>query len=330
MRASADAARGIICTPYYSERGLGLLDPFFDAAQEIEFGTRFSPLDWRAGVADMAALKRRVQPVLDSGRKFDIRVSDDLHAKIYMFSDTSVIIGSANLTWPAMTSNIEVICELTQTDAKDFLPILSDFRNRLIPVSSKVFADYVDAVSDAISKPFEGPVEEDEQMNAAIDLAEETLRKSLVPTAPQASPIPLLEIEHFIHYCREEKSSTSKEIIARWEGKHHLQGHVKHCYYGAVRFFCEFPKYIDEIAATPGNSLCDFTSIGEQWRDFLRLHAREIDVPRKFYFHTLRIYLPANLGGTCTGGGGGSPTFKRVFPLVARMLQELRKADEQD
>ena len=65
-KASAGAAKGLICTPYYSERGLRLLDTFFDAAEEVDFWTRFSPLDWKAGVADMAALKRRVQVVLNS------------------------------------------------------------------------------------------------------------------------------------------------------------------------------------------------------------------------------------------------------------------------
>src|SRR3972149_11832594 len=128
-KSFARAAKGIICTPYYTERGLQLLDPFFDAADEVEFWTRFSPLDWRAGVADMVALKRRVQSVTERNKKFNIHVSDDLHAKIYSFSNNKVIIGSANLTWPAMTTNIEIICELTKADATSFLPFLSNFRS---------------------------------------------------------------------------------------------------------------------------------------------------------------------------------------------------------
>ena len=118
--AFTGANEGLICTPYYSERGLQLLDPFFDAAEKVEFWTRFSPLDWRAGVADMDALKQRVQSVLDREKIFDIRVSDDLHAKIYAIPDDKVIVGSANLTWLGMTSNIEVVCELTENEAVVF------------------------------------------------------------------------------------------------------------------------------------------------------------------------------------------------------------------
>jgi hypothetical protein len=35
IKKAAEGARtGLICTPYYSERDLALLDPFFDAAQK--------------------------------------------------------------------------------------------------------------------------------------------------------------------------------------------------------------------------------------------------------------------------------------------------------
>lgn len=326
-KAFAGAAKGLICTPYYSERGLRLLDSFFDTADEVEFWTRFSPLDWRAGVADMAALKRRVQLVLDREKKFDIRVSDNLHAKIYSSSDDTVVIGSANMTWSAMTSNIEVICELTEEDATGFLATLSTYRDRLTPIDAEVFTNYVDVVADAISKSSEGPAEEDGDMNAAIALAEDALRKSLVQTAPKAPSILPLEIEKFLEYCRDERTGVSREIMARMKGKYNLQGHVKHCYYGAMQFLSGNPQFIASIAETPGEALYDFTdsAIRTAWRDFLHKHTREIDKKRDFSFRTLRVYLPPTLGGICSGGGGGSGTLKRVFPVVARMFQESGK-----
>jgi hypothetical protein len=226
-----------------------------------------------------------------------------------------------------MSSNIEVICELTEDDATTFLRFLPTLRSRLTAVPVDVFEAYVDVAFDAISKPFDGPVEEDGEMNAAIDLAEETLRRSLVQISPKTSSILPFEIEAFYEYCQSEETSVSREIMEEVKGKNNLQGHVKHCYYGAVRFFCEFPQYVDEIAATSGDSLYDFTSIREHWRDFLRSHADEIDGPRSFSFHTLRLYLPPNLGGTRTGGGGASPTLKRVLPVVARMLQRSGKTE---
>lgn len=321
--AFAKAVKGLICTPYYSERGLGLLDPFFDTAEEVEFWTRLNPLDWKAGVADMAALRRRVKSVLDRGKAFNFRLSDDLHAKIYRPSDDRVIIGSANLTWPGMSSNIEVVCELTEDEAHAFSSVLEAIRERLLPVSASVFAAYVDVATDAVSKPFDGPVEEDAEMNAAIELAEEELRKALSKSAPAASRVALVELDDFIDYCRKEGTDVTREVLARYEGKHNLQGHVKHCFYGSVRFLSEHKEFVDEIAATPGSSLYDLakSSVCTHWKDFLSQHANEIDNERRFQFRTLRNYLPLNLGGTCAGGGGGSPTLKRVFPVVARMLK---------
>jgi len=331
-KAFKGATTGLICTPYYSERGLALLDPFFDVVEQVDFWTRLSPLDWRAGVADMSALKRRVESVLNRKKIFKFWVSDNLHAKIYRFSDGRVIIGSANLTWPAMTSNIEVICELTDVDAASFLKHLSTLRDRLTPVATEVFEAYVDLVADAIPESSEGPAEEDEEMNAAIELAEEELRKALINTSPEAPRIQHIEIEQFIDYCHQEKTKASREVIARHRGRHNLQGHVKHCYYGAVRFLSEFPQFVDEIAVTSGDILYDFTNltIRTQWRDFLRRHANKIDRERDFSFHTLKVYLPTNLGGICSGGGGGSSTLKRVFPIVARMLQSRRVPNGED
>lgn len=321
--AFTGADEGLICTPYYSERGLQLLDPFFDAAEKVEFWTRFSPLDWRAGVADMAALKRRVQSVRDRGKIFDIHVSDDLHAKIYAIPDGTVIVGSANLTWPGMTRNIEVICKLTEEEADSFSSVLSSMRGRLMPMGAEVFIAYVDAVRSVISKPSDGPAEEDGDMNAAIELAEEELRKVLSETAPDSTGVPSAELEEFIDYCRQEDSGVSREVVARHEGKHSLSGHVKHCFYGSVLFFSEHKEFVNEIAETPSESLYDFanSSIRTNWRDFLREHAYEIDKERGFSFHTLNVYIPVTLGGKCTGGGGGSPTLKRVLPVVARMIR---------
>jgi hypothetical protein len=320
----AGANKGIICTPYYTERGLQFLDPFFDAAEEVEFWTRLNPLDWRDGVADMEALKHRVQSVVGRQKKFVLYVSNDLHAKIYSFSNNKAIIGSANLTWSAMTTNIETICELTDDDTASFLPLLLKFRPRLKPLPVDVFLAYVDAARDVISKPSEGIEEVNDEMITAINLAEEILGKSPAHAPIQATLIPShLEMQNFKDYCLKENSYISNGITERIEGLDNLQGHVKQCFYGTVRFFSEYPNLVDEVAATPNNLLYDFNNqeIFTKWRNFLRLHENEVDTDRGLRFRTLIICLPPSAGGTLTGGGGASPTLKRVFPVVARMLK---------
>jgi len=323
--AYTGANKGIICTPYYTEPGLKFLDPFFDSADEIEFWTRLNPLDWRDGVANMDALKNRVQSIVSRKKKFELYVSNDLHAKIYSFSNDKGIIGSANLTFPAMTTNIEIICELTDESAKSLSLFLSNFRSRLKQVSVDVFSAYVDIVRDVIiSKPFEGTEDENDEMIAAINLAEETLGKSPDHKPVQATSIPShLEMQNFKDYCRQENSAISNELIKRIEGLDNLQGHVKQCFYGVVRFFSEFPKFIAEIANTPHDSMYDFNNNQEiftQWRNFLRIHENEVDTERGLRFRTLIIILPPSAGGTRSGGGGAISTLKRVLPVVARML----------
>ncbi len=322
-KAAEGATAGLICTPYYSERGLALLDPFFDTAEEVEFWTRLNPLDWRDGVADMEALKSRVQSVVGRQKKFAIYVSNDLHAKVFSFSNNKAIIGSANLTLPAMTTNIETFCELTDDNAETFLSFLSNVKPRLKQVSVDIFSAYVDIVRDVISKPFDGIEDENDEIIAAINLAEETLGKSPAHTPAHAILIPShLEMQNFKDYCRKENSYISNEIIKRIEGLDNLQGHVKQCFYGAVRFFSEFPEFVAEIAQTPHESLYEFTDvIRTKWRDFLRKHENETDEQRTFYFQTLINCLPPSAGGTRAGGGGASPTLKRVLPVVARMLK---------
>jgi len=317
------ATAGLICTPYYSERGLRLLDPFFNSAEEVEFWTRLNPLDWRDGVVDMEALKSRVHSVVGRKKKFSIYVSNDLHAKIFSFSNNKIIIGSANLTLSAMTTNIETFCELTDDNAENFLSFMSNIRPRLKQVSVDLFSAYVDIVRDVISKPFDGIEDENDEIIAAINLAEETLGKSPAHTPAHATLIPShLEMQNFKEYCRKENSHISNEIIKQIEGLSNLQGHVKQCFYGAVRFFSEFSEFITEIADTPHELLYDFTDVTRaKWRDFLRKHENETDEKRGFYFQTLINCLPPSAGGTRTGGGGASPTLKRVLPVVARMLK---------
>jgi len=328
-KAAEGASKGLICTPYYSERGLSLLDTFFDAAEEVEFWTRLNPLDWRDGVADMDALKSRIQSVVGRRKQFLIYVSNDLHAKVFSFSNNRTIIGSANLTLPAMTTSIETICELTDNNATDFMQFLSNFRCRLKQISTDDFSAYVDIVRDVVSKPFDGIEDENDEIIAAINLAEETIGKSPAQTPAHAILIPShLEMQNFEDYCRKENSYISNEIIKQIGGLSNLQGHVKQCFYGAVRFFSELPQFIAEIADTPHESLYDFTEvIRTEWRDFLRYHENETDEKRGFYFQTLINCLPPSAGGTRTGGGGASPTLKRVLPVVARMLQTSGKKD---
>ena len=60
--------------------------------------------------------------------------------------------------------------------------------------------------------------------------------------------------------------------------------------------------------------------IANAWLEHVDTHATDVGV--RYNYSILRGILPPSLGGTRLGGGGGSSTLKRMFPLIARFLQE--------
>jgi hypothetical protein len=89
----------IVC-PFVTQRALQhLLEPTPGRCRLI---TRFSLADWAAGVSDPLALQWLIE------RGGEIRGVRDLHTKLYVFDGEAAILGSANLTWAALTSNHEL------------------------------------------------------------------------------------------------------------------------------------------------------------------------------------------------------------------------------
>jgi len=57
----------------------------------------------------------------------------------------------------------------------------------------------------------------------------------------------------------------------------------------------------------------------EQWRRFVS-QRKNIPLPDGASMETIYKILPASLGGLVAGGGGASPSFKVVLPLVTKYL----------
>ncbi len=89
-------------------------------AKTIKFLTRFTADTFLNGSSDIEFFEEALK------RNFEIKTDANLHAKIYIF-DNCVIMGSSNLTYSGLKSNLESNVKLTEEDI-DY----SSFRKKVI------------------------------------------------------------------------------------------------------------------------------------------------------------------------------------------------------
>jgi hypothetical protein len=99
-------------------------------------------------------------------------------------------------------------------------------------------------------------------------------------------------------------------------------GHLRQAFYAASEFFRQFPsaRRIPPSLVQDGRLLVDQWSYLDRWRAFVQRHRRVL-LPPGARMETVHRILPRSLGGVVTEGGGASPSFKVVIPLVDRYLQ---------
>lgn len=95
----ADTSELRIICPFIKERALDRLLSF--RLDRIQVITRFNQHDFVEGVSDIKALRK----LLDANA--DVRGVRNLHAKLYLFGASRVILTSANLTYAALNKNHE-------------------------------------------------------------------------------------------------------------------------------------------------------------------------------------------------------------------------------
>ena len=108
-KASSSA---LLCSPFIKAKVLRGLLGAIDAAVTVLVVTRWRPTEIAAGVSDLEVLD-----VVNARLRTELRLLDDLHAKLYM-ADNKGLAGSANLTAPglgwAATNNIEILIPVTR------------------------------------------------------------------------------------------------------------------------------------------------------------------------------------------------------------------------
>jgi hypothetical protein len=99
-----NSSRGIqniqIISPFITYRVVNEIMEGF-SGDRVEIITRFNLNDFRSGVSNLQALKHLIE------RGASIQGIRNLHSKVYIFGNSSAIIGSANLTSMAFYNNYE-------------------------------------------------------------------------------------------------------------------------------------------------------------------------------------------------------------------------------
>ena len=314
----------LLCSPYVSGSGINRVFDLLGDPVEVEIVTRLSPSDWANGVSDPEALVALLKLLADEGWPVTLWIHQRLHAKVYIADSAQCILGSANLTEGGFDRNFELVvtggADLA-SQAEAILRAQLGHRGRKLSLGS--LASWVEESSELVASALDPGREAD-----VLADSQRRLDSMLGRSGNTSSQFPAgVDIEEFASWLRQHKHLRgAKTILDRHENasRQNLQGHVKQTFVGSHRFFAANPdmlKSCEELLEESGR--VDVPALPQRvidgWSDFLDDNAGYSDDVGDFA--VLRGILPPSLGGTRTGGGGGSSTLKRMLPLVARFTR---------
>lgn len=321
---SASRERLLVCTPYFSAHGLDHLSRALPSGVGLMFMSRISPSEWASGVSSPDELARRLVPLWEEGRPVRLVVHQQLHAKAYLADSSTGLVGSANLSSAGFDKNFELMLELTRDEALAATTLIDEEADRSgRPLTLDSLEEWVSTHSATI---FEQREAASDSQNLAD--AQRELDRLLGYGRRSTESSDIADIEYFAEWLTAHRSLAGALVLHdryRNVGGQNLTGHFRQSYYAVHRFLEEYGDHVGSLSATlssmnaddihqPGGTLLD------DWIRHLDDHATSrTDL---YDYAVLRGILPPNLGGTRTGGGGGSSTLKRMLPLAARFIQE--------
>jgi hypothetical protein len=296
----------------------------------LEIVTRLSPSDWANGISDPRALGALLRVLTDDGWPLSLWVHQRLHAKVYIADSAACAIGSANLTNGGFARNFELVvsggADLASQAETLVRSQLNDY-GRQVTVDS--LEDWVEASASAVEAAVDRDREADLLADSQRQLDRMLARVRGEPSPGRARPtgVPVQrEIGEFFAWLRRRPGLRgARTILERHDNVlgQNLQGHVKQTFVGGQLFLNANPDLLRPCAdALEEGESGDVPMlpgiVAERWSDFLDDNAAYVDDVGDFA--VLRGILPPSLGGTRTGGGGGSSTLKRMLPLVAHFI----------
>jgi hypothetical protein len=139
-------------------------------------------------------------------------------------------------------------------------------------------------------------------------------------------------LQGFAHWLSNNSTLAGADMVYRRylnADDQNLTGHVKQSFAACYRFLSARPDLRRRLSAQLDrmrpNQIYNVSTPGvlDAWLDHMQAHLN--DRGSHYDYSILSSYLPPSLGGHREGGGGGSSTFKRMLPLVARYIEERGK-----
>jgi hypothetical protein len=320
----------LICSPFFSVEGLDRVLDHLPTDVTLRFWTRLSPTDWASGVSDPPQLLALLELLSERGTQVELGISQQLHAKVYAADQARALVGSANLSAGGFGGNVEIMVRLHSTEAADAVRVLEEAcRDSLHPLSLPALRQWVDDTSPSIDVARRDPISAPEILAPAQARLDEVLGfGTLSPVLPSASEPTRSNMENFVDWLKDHDDLAGADMLLRRYHNvdgHNLTGHFKQCFFASWRFIEENPHLRSELSAAlnslnPDEIYEPDVPILAAWIAHVNAHA--MDEGEDYRYPVLRGYLPPGLGGTRTGGGGGSSTIKRMLPLVARYAME--------
>ena len=316
--------RLLVCSPYYSKDGLDHLFDALPSGPRLTFVSRLSPSDWLNGVSDPAALLALLELLGEDGYDNQFIVHQRLHAKAYLADGARGLVGSANLSSGGFDKNFEIMLDLDEEEAAaaDSM-IRSEANERGVLIRLAAFREWVKAYEVRVNE-----LRHDEPDAEQLSDAQRSLDELLGYGQKEAVAEDIPSIDDYATWLETNGRLPGAKVLLdrlRNVDGQNLTGHVRQSYYAVVRFAYIFPEHIDRLneqLASLRRAEDIFQpdeDLVEDWNRHLDEHAT--DRGAGWDYAVLRGILPPNLGGTRTGGGGGSSTLKRMLPLVARYLR---------
>jgi len=315
----------ILCSPYISTEGINQVFDSLGDRLSIEIITRISPSDWANGISDPVSLVTLLELLSHEQWPVTLKVHQRLHAKAYIADASRCLVGSANLSGGGFDHNFELIVVGTDTIAVEARRLIQDqLRIQGHALEIPTLADWVRQCADVVA----GSANREEESNLLAEpqrMLDRILGRGRTSLTRAVRSIPLSD---FVDWLQQNTALRGADVLLdRHENRsgHNLQGHVKQTFaasqlflhanrglWGTCRELLQ-EDAVSDVPALPEGVINSWNAFVDQNADY-----RDDDCD----FAVLSGYLPPSLGGTRTGGGGGSSTLKRMIPLVAEYLHQ--------
>ncbi len=244
--AGASRERLLVCTPYYSARGLSHLSRVLPSGVGLTFMSRISPSEWISGVSSPDELVRRLVPLQDEGHLVQLVVHQQLHAKAYLADCSTGLVGSANLSSAGFEKNFEIMLDLTEDEVLAATKLIDAEADRYgKPLALEKLEEWVSIHSERIAEKRE---ETSDSQNLVE--AQRELDGLLGYGQRRAGTSEVAEIDEFGEWLKANRSLAGASVLHDRHlniGGQNLTGHFRQSYYAACRFLWEYGDYIGSL-----------------------------------------------------------------------------------